>query len=140
MRGDLSESRGTLHPMKAYAKPGKAEPMKKSGVVCFAALAGLLLTPALSRAQLSYDQAVTYCKSLGEMAAAIMESRQLEVDPNEQLKSLAGIDNEHWEQLGAKLVGAAYERPAYADENKRKRATQEFRNEYEHACYKMYLD
>ena len=99
----------------------------------------LALSPATSHAQLTYDQAVAYCKSLGEMARAAMEQRQKGVTLEEQLAALQSMENEHFEQLGAKLVGAAYEKTAYTDPASQKRAIEDFRNEYEHACYKLYV-
>ena len=113
--------------------------MKKPGLAALLLLAGAVSQPCAAQGNLSYDQAVVYCKSLGELARSIMEARQQDVDPNDQLKTLEAMDNDHWEQLGAKLVSVAYQHPEYEGAARQKRAIEEFRNEYEQACYKMYL-
>ena len=100
----------------------------------------LLVSPVPTQAQLSYDQAVAYCKSLGEMAATIMENRQLGVPREDQMARMAAMEHEHWQQLGAKLVEVAYQTSASTNADVQKRVSQDFRSEYENACYKKYLD
>ena len=100
----------------------------------------LASSAAPAMAQLSYDQAVAYCKSLGEIAGTIMENRQLGVGKDEQLATMAAMDNEHWQQLGIKLVEVAYASEPRIDADAQTRVAQEFRSEYERACYKMYID
>ena len=109
--------------------------------VLFAGVLGLCLVslPASSQQQ-SYDQAVAYCKALGEMASTIMDNRQKGVPKGEQMASMEALENEHWRQLGAKIATSAYERTGYTDEVSQKRDTEDFLNEFEPACYRMYLD
>ena len=114
--------------------------MKNPGLIAPALWWALLVSPVPTQAQLSYDQAVAYCKSLGEMAATIMENRQLGVPREDQLATMAAMEGEHWQQLGTKLVEVAYQTAASTYADVQKRVAQDFRSEYENACYKMYLD
>ena len=114
--------------------------MKNPGIIAPMLGWALLVPPVPTQAQLSYEQAVAYCKSLGEMAATIMENRQLGVPPQEQMATVAAMESEHWQQLGAKLIEVAYQTAASTNTDVQQRVSQDFRSEYENACYKMYLD
>ena len=114
--------------------------MIRPGFLAATLATALLVQTSATQAQLSYEQAVAYCKSMGEMAKTVMENRQKGITQAEQLQSLDSMENEHYKQLMAKLIGSAYERATQTDEDSQSRAIDNFRNEYEQACYKLYLN
>ena len=85
-----------------------------------------------AQAQLTYEA----CKSLGDTARAVMQSRQVGVPLSTTLGNIPADAPPTVRQLLQTIVMQAYEEPRYQSAEMQVRATQDFRNRLEGTCFK----
>ena len=81
------------------------------------------------------------CTTMGNMAAAIMESRLNGGSLSEDMakwRALLSEEADSWVPMALRMTREAYERPAYTGEEYKARAILRFRNKAELDCYKMF--
>ena len=93
-------------------------------------IAVLLSTSAAQAAAPSKDET---CKKWGDLAAKIMDLRQLE-EPMSSVIKLIASDKES--KITRAIIIDAYNQPSYKTNQNQKRATDEYRNKVELECFK----
>lgn len=96
----------------------------------FLIAAVLLSTSAAHAAEQSKDET---CKRWGDLAAKIMDLRQLE-EPMSSVIKLIASDKES--KITRAIIIDAYNLPSYKTKQNQKRATDEYRNKVELECFK----
>ncbi|KAB2758249.1 hypothetical protein [Brucella anthropi] len=96
----------------------------------FLITAVLLSTSAAQASEQSKDET---CKKWGDLAAKIMDLRQLE-EPMSSVIKLIASDKES--KITRAIIIDAYNQPSYKTKQNQKRATDEYRNKVELECFK----
>jgi|GEM_PF-2800620 len=96
----------------------------------FLIAAVLLSTSAAQATEQSKDE---MCKRWGDLAAKIMDLRQLE-EPMSSVIKLIASDKES--KITRAIIIDAYNQPSYKTKQNQKRATDEYRNKVELQCFK----
>ena len=94
-------------------------------------LAILLTTSAAQAADGANPDKV--CKSWGDLAAKIMQLRQMETPMSRVIEIAADGEKD---SISRQIVTQAYEQPAYSTKTHQSRAVDSFRNRIELACFK----
>ncbi|MBB3965971.1 hypothetical protein [Rhizobium metallidurans] len=76
------------------------------------------------------------CKTIGEAARSIMQSRQQNADMSGMIAMAEKQPDAEARAMVKKMVIEAYSKPGFATESNQARAVAEFSNEYQLACYK----
>ncbi|KAB2700031.1 hypothetical protein F9K79_03730 [Ochrobactrum sp. Kaboul] len=92
-------------------------------------IAAILFSTSAAQA----ENADKVCKRWGDLAAKIMQLRQLET-PMSRVIEIA-VDDEK-DSISRQIVTQAYEQPAYSTKMHQVRAVDSFRNRIELACFK----
>ena len=93
-------------------------------------LSVLLSTSAAQASEPSKDET---CKRWGDLAAKIMDLRQLE-EPMSSVIKLIASDKDS--KVTRAIIIDAYNQPSYKTKQNQKRATDEYRNKVELECFK----
>lgn len=110
----------------AESDPGSPAPVTKP------------LEPEPPAATLTHADAARRCKPFGELAATIMEGRQVGVPMSKMME--LGDDDETIQGIAGSMVIEAYKRPRMSvDENQRK-MTRDFENEMFLSCIEAMLE
>lgn len=76
------------------------------------------------------------CKTLGETAATVMEVRQKGSLSLSEMLEVGADENPVVSELVRQVIFDAYDSPVYGDNEVRKRAIKEFRNQAEMKCHR----
>ncbi|WP_273772756.1 hypothetical protein [Brucella intermedia] len=92
-------------------------------------IAAILLSTSAAQA----ENADKVCKSWGDLAAKIMQLRQMETPMSRVIEIAADGEKD---SISRQIVTQAYEQPAYSTKTHQARAVDSFRNRIELACFK----